>query len=397
LKRFSFYNIFSFIAILILFVRPGSAEEIKLLDIGYNPFSQSISINTDKSVKPVISPIDPTGKITVDLPDTTLTTQRNTIEINENYIKNVKVEQIKDKTALTRVSIFLDKPVYYDISTSVENDKQTIQFTSLESSKTEPVDIKLAADSDNPYIARPAVSTAKDIKQPVKAISKGTVKKVIKAVQKKEPVKKGIITWTGPNWKPVKKKVTVPAARPSFLRNKVIVLDPGHGGNDPGAVGPHGIKEKDVTLGISNRLKTKLVDAGANVIMARKDDSEILLQPRVDTGLNNNADIFVSIHCNSSTNSSAYGVETYYKTAQSSRLAKTIQKNLVKLSEVFDRGVKTANFFVIKRTTVPSVLIETGFVSNPVEEMLLASVGYQQKIANAIYNGINEYFINSSV
>src|SRR6185295_4339941 len=105
----------------------------------------------------------------------------------------------------------------------------------------------------------------------------------------------------------------------------------------------------------------------------------------------------VSIHCNSSENSSAYGLETYYKTSQSRRLANIIQKNILKELHPVDRGVRTANFFVIKRTVMPSVLVETGFISNPFEEMLLASANYQQKIANAIYKGINEFFVTTGV
>lgn len=183
--------------------------------------------------------------------------------------------------------------------------------------------------------------------------------------------------------------------KPIFASNVkkrfVIALDPGHGGNDPGAVGKAGYREKDVTLAVTYYLRQMLLDNGLAVLMARSDDSEILLQPRVDVANNNGADLFVSIHCNSMDGDTAKGFETYYRTPQSVAFAQVMHKNIIDNLGVIDRGIRVRNFFVIRKTTMPSLLLEIGYISNPSEEQSLASVSYQKRVAASIYKGIKEY------
>ena len=181
------------------------------------------------------------------------------------------------------------------------------------------------------------------------------------------------------------------AYSPSPQQKFLIVLDPGHGGNDPGAIGSKGAREKDVTLNVSYYVRQMLIDSGMAVLMARADDSEILLQPRVDVANNNKADLFVSVHCNAMDGSSPRGVETYFRTPQSTNLAKIIHKNMIETLGTPDRGIRVRNFFVIRKTAMPSVLIEIGYITNPTEEALLGSSVYQKKVASAIYKGIKEY------
>ncbi|MFN8577111.1 MAG: N-acetylmuramoyl-L-alanine amidase [Candidatus Sericytochromatia bacterium] len=182
----------------------------------------------------------------------------------------------------------------------------------------------------------------------------------------------------------------------NIKRRFVIALDPGHGGNDPGAIGKAGYREKDVTLAVTYYLRQMLLDNGLAVLMARADDSEILLQPRVDVANNNTADLFVSVHCNSMDGDGARGVETYYRTPQSTDFAQVIHRNMIETLGAPDRGTRVRNFFVIRKTAMPSVLIEIGYLSNPSEELLLGSVAYQKKVATAIYKGIKEYLINQN-
>lgn len=177
----------------------------------------------------------------------------------------------------------------------------------------------------------------------------------------------------------------------SSKQKYLVVIDPGHGGNDPGALGSGGIKEKDVTLGVSYYVRQMLIESGIGVLLARSDDSEILLQPRVDVANNNKSDIFVSIHCNAMEGSSPMGVETYFRTPQSTGLAKTMHKNMIKTLNTPDRGIRIRNFFVIRKTTMPSVLIEIGYITNYKEGILLSTADYQKKVAVAIFNGIKEY------
>lgn len=183
------------------------------------------------------------------------------------------------------------------------------------------------------------------------------------------------------------------------LKNKTVVIDPGHGGYDSGAVGPTKIKEKDVNLAVALKLGALLQAQGINVIYTRVDDNvswtnDITndLQTRCDIANKANADFFISIHSNSADSSSAVGSETYYSTKKptDSSLANIIQKNLIAQNNLIDRGVKNANFYVINNTNMPAVLEELAFISNPNEEKLLNNSDFQTKSATGLANGILE-------
>jgi len=187
------------------------------------------------------------------------------------------------------------------------------------------------------------------------------------------------------------------------IRGKNVTLDPGHGGSDPGAIGVGGLQEKKATLAICNYLRQYLSDAGANVSMTRTTDVDVHsryasardeLQARVNVSNRNRADVFVSIHNNANDNRSVGGIGTYYypKTQNDYRLARRIQDNMMKSVQLTDFGVRQANFYVVKRSSVPAVLVEVGFISNPREEKLLDTPWFQKTIAKAIANGIAAYF-----
>ncbi|MBN6885250.1 N-acetylmuramoyl-L-alanine amidase [Cytobacillus horneckiae] len=179
------------------------------------------------------------------------------------------------------------------------------------------------------------------------------------------------------------------------LVGQTIVVDPGHGGKDPGAVG-NSLAEKEIVLDVSKRVNSKLKDSLAKVVMTRNTDTFVELPDRVKEGEKANADLFVSIHVNSFTDPSANGTETYYNSqyvgAESKALAQEIQKELVKAMKTNDRGVKEAGFYVIKNSKMPSVLVEIAFISNTNDAKKLASASYRQKAADAIYTGIVNYY-----
>ena len=131
---------------------------------------------------------------------------------------------------------------------------------------------------------------------------------------------------------------------------------------------------------------------GKKVLLTRSDDSEVLLQPRVDIANQNQASIFVSVHSNAIPNPNITGIETYYYTDRSLLLAQTIHKHLINKLNVPDRKVRKRELFVTRKTLMPSVLIEIGFLTNSTEATLLRSPEYQEKIASAIFDGIIEYF-----
>ena len=187
------------------------------------------------------------------------------------------------------------------------------------------------------------------------------------------------------------------------LSGKTITIDPGHGGSDTGAIGPNGYTEKEATFAISQNLANILTSNGANVVMTRTSDVDVYapnasaaneLQARVNIGNRASSDIFVSIHCNAFTNPSANGTETFYYAGSynGQRLASAIQKELIDTNNLRNRGVSTANFYVLKHSAMPAVLVETAFISNYNEEAMLSDAQWQMQFAQAIARGINEYF-----
>ena len=200
------------------------------------------------------------------------------------------------------------------------------------------------------------------------------------------------------------KKTFVPDEWNTYLDGdgKIIVLDPGHGGSDAGAIGPSGVTEKSVSLAVSLKAEELLTASGYQVVMTRTTDVDVAapgvsdateLQARVDKAPPN-ADLFISVHCNAFSNGSANGVETYHAptAVKGERLARLLNEELLKLGGLNNRGVKAARFYVMTHSKCPASLIELGFITNPREEKLLASNDYQQKLAQAITNAVNRYF-----
>jgi N-acetylmuramoyl-L-alanine amidase len=176
--------------------------------------------------------------------------------------------------------------------------------------------------------------------------------------------------------------------------SKKIAIDPGHGGTDPGAVGPTGLKEKDVNLQIALKLKAKLEAQGHTVVMTRDKDETVSLEDRVKKANEANADIFVSTHCNAAENPNAKGTETYRYpgSLKGKKLATEVQKELVNALETDDRGVKEGTYYVLKHTKMPAILAEVAFISNPGEEEMLKTDETREKAAQAMKKGIDTYF-----
>lgn len=233
----------------------------------------------------------------------------------------------------------------------------------------------------------------------------------------------------------VVEKKTRPVKRPIISKIRRIVVDPGHGGHDPGAIGPNGTQEKDVVLTIGLKLRDLLrQELGLDVVMTRSTDVFIPLEERTAIANKVNADLFVSVHANAASNRSASGIETYYlnlakteKAAQlaakengttlekvsvlqailfdlmanyklndSAHLADEVQKSLHKRArgqhaDVKNLGVKQGPFYVLVGATMPSILVETAFLSNPQEEARLKDPAYQEMTAEGIMEGIRAY------
>lgn len=191
-----------------------------------------------------------------------------------------------------------------------------------------------------------------------------------------------------------------------LLIGKTVVVDPGHGFPDPGAIGPSGSKEKDNNLAIAQFLATELEAIGAKVVLSRTDDYSPAyspgsqhtqredLQKRVDIAHENNADLFISIHNDSW--KTAHGTTTFYSSSNPSgalsyRLAQFVEKELTQAIGTKNLGVQDSRLYVTRNTTMPAVLVEVAFISHPTEEKLLKDNAFRQKAAYGISQGIQAY------
>lgn len=191
------------------------------------------------------------------------------------------------------------------------------------------------------------------------------------------------------------------------LSSKVIVVDAGHGGIDPGANRP-GVLEKDINLAIALQLKTILNQYGAKVVLSRQTDTELSpecdnekvrgryhrdLTARVEMAEESDADLFISLHANAVSNSKQHGAEVFYyaKSETSKALSIFIQGELGKVVKV-PPTPNTAGFFVLRRNKIPAALIEVGYITNMEERTLLQSPEHQRKLAEAIAKGIYDYY-----
>lgn len=187
-----------------------------------------------------------------------------------------------------------------------------------------------------------------------------------------------------------------PTPTPPEETGRFIAVDAGHGGTDTGAINSTvGVNEKTVTLAISQKLKTILENRGHRVRLTRSDDTFVELTRRAELANNAGVEIFVSIHCNSADNSTAVGIESYHHTnsATGRVLATKIHEAMIAaFPSHTNRGVKSANFVVLRETQMPACLIETEFISNNQQAQFLKDPTNQQRIANAIADGIAVYF-----
>ena len=280
---------------------------------------------------------------------------------------------------------------------------------------------KGVAPRDNYYGKKPAVPVAE--KAPAKVAETKTPPKEAPKAEAK-PAPKAEKPASKPAAKPAKTEPKVapkqPVALPTVpekpipevvnyrttggIGGKIIVLDPGHGGSDPGAIGPTGLQEKQVTLPIAEYLKSILEAKGAKVILTRTTDVDVYgphasgvdeLQARVNVANGNQADAFISIHINSFSNPNVGGIATYYfdGSDQSKKLASSVQEQIAEHSGFNgDRGIQPGNLYVLRHSLMPSILVELGFISNPKEEGHLKESETQKDFANELAKGLELYF-----
>jgi N-acetylmuramoyl-L-alanine amidase len=177
------------------------------------------------------------------------------------------------------------------------------------------------------------------------------------------------------------------------IKNKTIVLDAGHGGKDSGTIGKNGTLEKALTLKTAKLLQQKLKHAGANVVLTRNDDLFISLPNRVKIAYELEADAFISIHYDSSNDTTVNGITIYYyDNTRDHPLAASIYSQFTMIDYMKQRGIRFGDFHVLRENNQPSVLLELGYLSNPAEEQLIVSSDYQEKVTDAIVESLRNYF-----
>src|SRR5699024_4812976 len=169
-----------------------------------------------------------------------------------------------------------------------------------------------------------------------------------------------------------------------------IMLDPGHGGKDPGSIGVNRAPEKDLTLSITDRIAQSLRNAGATVIVTRTSDHYLSLDQRVDLSHSYNTHAFISLHYNAFPIETIRGFSTFYSSDR--ELANEIHSSIMQNINMQDRGVNQADFHVMRENNNPAILLELGFITNPDDLLMIQSGDYQNGLANGITNGLKNYF-----
>lgn len=177
------------------------------------------------------------------------------------------------------------------------------------------------------------------------------------------------------------------------ISESTIVLDAGHGGDDPGAITTNNLYEKNIALETTTRLAQRLQDAGANVVLTRSGDATVSLEDRSYISMNHEADVFISIHYDSSdVHNSLSGTSTYYYSTTDQPLAETINAHLMQNSLLANNGVKFGNFYVLRENTQPSVLLELGYLNNDYDTSVVFTESYQNEVVELIYQALLDYF-----
>lgn len=180
---------------------------------------------------------------------------------------------------------------------------------------------------------------------------------------------------------------------PQGIEHAKIVIDPGHGGDDPGAVVTFSEKhEADHTLTTALLLKKELENLGATVILTRESDKSVSLENRAQLSNREKANAFISLHFDSGPNSNASGTTGYYFTSTSENLAQTVNKYIARNLTLKSQGTKFQNFLVLRENKQPSILLELGYLNNPDDNKLIESTEYQENIAKSIASALKEYF-----
>lgn len=407
----------------------------EITNVRVNSGEKKIRIVVDAS-KPVTfkqMALSNPDRVVVDIPDAWIPAKvKRDTKVDSRFVGAIRIAQFNPTTVRVVVENKVGKNNYhvFRLSGGTAPGRVVLDFGDIGPSTQQATiavpDVKQPAKTSTQPTA-PAVKPsqpaakpaqpAKPVKQPA-ATKKDTQKPAAtKTDSKAEPTKAQTTESQQPAKKPdpaINQPAREAAENPTDaeidritgLKGRVIVIDPGHGGNDSGAIGPTGVMEKTVTLRIGNEVARLLQNQGATVYMTRTTDTEVSpkgadasdieeLQARCDVANNHKADVFVSIHMDSFSDGAARGTTGYYYSLgskQSRDLADKIRSNVIDQLGTQSRGTQSCNFYVVKHTNMPATLVEVAFISNPTEEKLVDSEEGVKKAAQGIADGIADFF-----
>lgn len=332
----------------------------QLMDVGFERGETGPKVLlqvTDKPYVEVIHLVNPT-RLVLDLHNTTLIGSAVEFAVDDPAVRRVRVSQ--NTPAITRIVLELERPVtLWDVT-----------------------------GSDGLYALNLFEGTQAEAQAKREALEREARER--EARQRAEELAKQLV--------PV--EAAARSAGDGPLAGRVIMIDPGHGGSDPGAIGPYGTFEKEVNLAISLLLGALLEEAGAVVHYTRTEDVYVSIFERPRMAVDVGAEILVSVHANAYLDDRiARGTETLYNpnSEQNKILAQCLQSELVKELQLYDRGLRQrTDLAVLNGSVIPTALVEVAFINHPDEEVLLRAPGFQAAAAKGIYNGIVKYFTEQS-
>jgi N-acetylmuramoyl-L-alanine amidase len=371
-----------------------SAWAGKLVYWKFNKSLNRIEFITNEGVEPQAKFVANPARLIIDIPDTTVDKSKQKKKRNvSRYIREVRVGQVNRDT--TRLVVEMGSQYTLRASDvkirSLSPNRWFIQIPGalLVDSAIAQAPAPIEIDVDMPG-GLPSQTITLDPLDPLDPVPPGKRipfprPPIERSVQVERPTRVEA---------PRRVPTSAPIRTPIKAGATVVAIDPGHGGGDPGAIGINGLQEKVVVLSVSTQVAQQLRSKGINAVMTRTSDREIDLPPRVATAARVKADLFVSIHANSISLSrpDINGLETYYyASSQGYRLARAIHNRILKNTNTQDRGVRQARFYVLRRTKMPSVLVEIGFVTGARDAARLSSPAQRTQLAEAIAQGIADY------
>ncbi len=314
-----------------------------------------------------------------------ITRKENKTNLTFYNLTNFDINAFNNLSKSNKTGFYAEKydSGIYNISFPTDENTLVDCYETLNASQLRFVFTKKAAKivtSQNQTVPKPNITVQPEIRQKSEITKKESpFANLLERAQQKKSIKD--------------KADKLPSSDLSKIKDKMIIIDPGHGGNDTGAI-RNNVLEKDLTLQIAEKVREYLINKGlTKIVMTRRADTTLTLEDRVQTANSRNADIFVSIHINASVKSEIKGIETHYYSDKGYDVAKIIHKELMNDVEATDRGLFKSKFYVINHTEAPAVLLELGFISNDSERNALASDERQSNSAKAIADGIIKYLL----